>query len=98
MKQFGIESDVDVRTKLPKQYEVYVLNDDVSPMDFVEEVLSEIFKKNKTEAMSIMQHAHNTGKALVGVYIRDVASTRVHIAEAVAEDAGFPLKFKIKEA
>lgn len=98
MAKFELNVNADVRTKMPKQYAVYILNDDVSPMDFVEEVLSTIFKKDKTEAMAIMQHAHNKGKALVGIYIRDVASTRVHIAESVANDSGFPLEFKIEEA
>lgn len=78
-------------------YQVYILNDDLTPVDFVEQILNRIFRKSNDEAMEIIQTATNKGKALVGVYIRDVAVSRVRLAEVISKDNNFPLGFKIKE-
>lgn len=86
-----------VETRKPKMYQVYILNDDLTPVDFVEQILNRIFRKSNDEAMEIIQTATNKGKALVGVYIRDVAVSRVRLAEVISKDNNFPLEFKIKE-
>lgn len=92
-----LQQEQIVKTKRPSMYSVILYNDDFTPFEFVESILSRIFKKESKDVMAITQVAHNTGKALVGVYVRDVAVTRVQIAMSIAKDNGFPLKLQAKE-
>lgn len=86
-----------VKTRKPKNYKVFILNDDLTPIEFVEEILCKIFRKSHQEGMEIIQTATNQSKALVGIYIRDVAFSRVKLAEVIANENNFPLAFKVVE-
>jgi len=75
----------------PPMYRVVLHNDDYTPMDFVIEILTKIFHKNLEEANKIMWQVHEKGKAICGVYIKEIASTKVHQVKANAKANGFPL-------
>ena len=81
----------------PKLYKVYLLNDDYTTMDFVVEVLKEIFHKSEEEAVQIMLHIHNKGKGLCGVYTYEIAETKVDQVHRMARANGFPLKAIMEE-
>ena len=59
----------------PSMYQVILLNDDYTPMEFVVEVLMKYFSKNIDEANQVMLHVHKSGMGLCGVYPFDIAET-----------------------
>jgi ATP-dependent Clp protease adaptor protein ClpS len=61
----------------PPLYQVVLLNDDFTPMDFVIEVLQVFFSMNREKATQVMLHVHTRGKGVCGVYTRDVAESKV---------------------
>ena len=61
----------------PPQYQVMLLNDDYTPMDFVVEVLQVFFSMNRERATQVMLHVHTRGQGVCGVFTREVAETKV---------------------
>lgn len=61
----------------PPLYQVVILNDDFTPMDFVIVVLETFFTMDRERATQIMLHVHTRGKGVCGVYTREVAETKV---------------------
>ena len=80
------------RTKPPQMYQVVMLNDDYTPMEFVVMVLQEFFSKDLETSTRIMLKIHLDGKAVCGVYSRDVAATKVDQVLDAAAKSGHPLK------
>lgn len=89
------EEDVEVeerqKTAVPKRYHVVFHNDDFTTMEYVVEVLRRFFHKGETEALHIMLTVHKKGKAIAGVYPRDVAETKVVEVTRDARERGHPL-------
>ncbi len=71
-----IKEEIKSRIKEPRQYQVLIYNDDFTPMDFVVEVLIEIFDKEEAAAVSMMLDVHRGNYAVAGVYPRDIAATK----------------------
>ena len=90
--QRGVMEKTRQKTTRPSMYKVYLLNDDYTTMEFVVEVLENVFGKGKVEATQVMLHVHRNGKGLAGVYVRDIAETKVAQVHNLAHDNGFPLK------
>lgn len=65
------------QTKKPDMYRVLLLNDDYTPMGFVELVLQKYFHKTADEATRIMMHVHQNGVGECGVFTYEVAETKV---------------------
>ena len=61
----------------PPLYQVVLLNDDFTPMDFVIAVLETFFSMDRERATQVMLHVHTRGKGVCGVFTREVAETRV---------------------
>ena len=80
------------RTQPPQMYQVVMLNDDYTPMEFVVVVLQEYFSKDRETATQIMLKIHLDGKGVCGVYTKDVAATKVDQVLAAAKKAGHPLQ------
>ena len=80
------------KTKPPQMYQVVMLNDDYTPMEFVVVVIQEFFNKDRETATQIMLKIHLDGKAICGVYSRDVAATKVEQVQEAARQAGHPLQ------
>lgn len=80
------------KTKPPQMYQVIMLNDDYTPMEFVVVVIQEFFAKDLEQATRIMLKIHVDGKAVCGVYTRDVAVTKVEQVLDAAHKAGHPLQ------
>lgn len=80
------------KTKPPQMYQVVMLNDDYTPMEFVVVVIQEFFNKDRETATQIMLKIHLDGKAICGVYSRDVAATKVDQVQEAARQAGHPLQ------
>jgi ATP-dependent Clp protease adaptor protein ClpS len=80
------------KTKPPQMFQVVMLNDDYTPMEFVVVVIQEFFNKDRETATQIMLKIHLDGKAICGVYSRDVAATKVDQVQEAARQAGHPLQ------
>jgi len=65
------------KLKIAKQFEVILLNDDYTTMEFVVEVLRKFFHKELQVAAAIMLKVHIDGEAVCGTYSYDVAQTKV---------------------
>ncbi len=85
-----------LNVKEPDKFDVYMLNDDFTTMDFVVEVLRTVFYRNVADAEQIMLEIHNNGMALVGTYSYDIARSKVNMAEQMAREEGFPLRLRIE--
>lgn len=87
---------IDIRE--PKHYQVIMHNDDFTSMEFVVEILIDIFRKDQIEAERLMIMVHESGKAAVGSYPYDIAVTKVQVATARAKEKGFPFRLTVEEA
>ena len=83
---------VPLKVKPPGMYQVVMLNDDYTPMEFVVMVIQEFFGKDLEAATQIMLKIHLDGKGVCGVYSKDVAATKVDQVLDAAHKAGHPLK------
>ena len=80
------------RTKPPTLYQVVMLNDDYTPMEFVVMVLQRFFQRDMDTATHIMLQIHHEGRGVCGVYPKDVAATRVELVLTAARREGHPLQ------
>ena len=86
------------KTEPPKLYQVVLLNDDFTPMEFVVMVLQEYFNRDLETAMQIMLKIHHEGRAICGVFTKDLAATKVELVLAAARRAGHPLQCTMEAA
>ena len=93
--QHELEESLELAS--PKKYKVFILNDDYTSMGFVIEILTSIFHKNYEEAQNIMLEVHKKDKGLCGVYIHEIAETKVMQVIKKSKDNGFPLKAIMEE-
>lgn len=80
------------KTEPPRLYQVLLLNDDFTPMEFVVMVLQEYFRHDLDTATQIMLKIHHEGRGVCGVFTKDVAATKVELVLAAARRAGHPLQ------
>ena len=80
------------KTKPPQMYQVVMLNDDYTPMEFVVMVLQQFFSKDRETATQIMLKIHLDGKGVCGVFSKDVAASKVDQVMDAANQAGHPLQ------
>jgi ATP-dependent Clp protease adaptor protein ClpS len=91
-----VESETLV--KRPPMFNVIMLNDDYTPMDFVVDVLKGVFRMTHEDAVSTMLKIHHNGEANCGTYTRDVAETKMEIAVNMAKNHEYPLQCTIEQA
>lgn len=84
------------KLKRPPLYKVIMLNDDYTPMEFVVEVLEVFFGMDREKATSVMLAVHTQGKAVCGIYSRDVAETKAAQVNQCARDHEHPLLCEIE--
>ena len=85
------------KVKLPPMYQVLLLNDDYTPMEFVVLVLQKFFGMTRERATQVMLKVHREGMGVCGVYPRDVASTKVQQVAAYARKHQHPLQCVMEE-
>ena len=85
------------KTKKPSMYNVLLLNDDYTPMEYVVKLLKVVFKKGESEAVSIMLMVHEKGSGVCGVYTREIAETKVSTVLNMAKKDEHPLKCIMEE-
>jgi len=86
------------RTKRPPLYQVVLLNDDYTPMEFVVDVLEHIFAMDRTAATRVMLEVHTRGKGVCGVFTHEIAETKVAQVTTYARQNQHPLLCTMEEA
>lgn len=82
----------------PPMYQVVVLNDDYTPMDFVVTVLETFFAMTRQKATQVMLHVHTRGKGVCGVFTREVAETKVTQVNEFSRSNQHPLLCTMERA
>ncbi|PID29072.1 MAG: ATP-dependent Clp protease adaptor ClpS [Candidatus Cloacimonadota bacterium] len=99
--KFGYQSDTDNREEVeefePEEYRVILLNDDYTTMEFVIAVLEKIFRKTTIESQRIMMSVHQNGSGVCGVYVKEIAETKVAQTLDLAKKNGFPLRVTMEK-
>jgi len=85
------------KLKKPKRFQVLLLNDDYTAMEFVVEVIKRFFSKSEETAQVIMLKVHVEGEGVCGTYSHDVAQTKVSQVVDFARKYEQPLMCVIRE-
>ncbi len=88
----GLALKTRPKTARPSLYKVLLLNDDYTPMEFVTHILERIFGLSAAQAVEIMLTVHKKGLAVVGIFSREVAETRVMQVMELAKKNQHPLQ------
>lgn len=91
-------SRTEIEITEPLNYYVVMHNDDTTPMDFVIEVLAEIFHHDNQTAVDLTMKIHEEGKAIVGMYNLEIAEQKVADVSYVAKAHDYPLKTTVEPA
>lgn len=89
------ETKEDIRE--PAMYKVLIHNDDYTTMEFVVDILMNVFHKRQEEAVQIMLNVHHQGVGLCGVYIYEIAETKIEMVHSLARENGFPLRCTMED-
>lgn len=80
------------KLKPPSLYQVLMHNDDFTTTDFVVEVLQRFFSFDVERAVALMLKVHHEGKAVCGVFSRDIAMSKVKLVRDYARQHEYPLR------
>lgn len=96
--QSNVKIKIKPRTDIdpPKLFKVIILNDEITSMDFVIEVLTSIFNYQEDSAVTIMEKIHEEGSAVVAVYPYEIAEHKGVEVTVLARANNFPLQVKIE--
>ena len=93
----NIDEKIKRIIKEPSKYNVIMLNDDATPMEWVIGVLKEIFKHSDADSESLTMKIHMEGSAVVGTYNFEIAEQKSVEAVNASRNHGFPLQLKVEE-
>ncbi|KZX64816.1 ATP-dependent Clp protease adaptor ClpS [Vibrio sp. HI00D65] len=79
------------KVKPPAMYNVVLINDDYTPMDFVIEILERFFSLDIEKATEVMLKVHYEGKAICGTYSAEIAETKVAQVTMYSKENEHPL-------
>jgi len=85
------------KLKIPNRFDVILINDDFTSMDFVVDVLRRFFHKEFQAAEAIMLKIHIDGEAVCGSYSYDVAQTKVKQVIDYSRENDQPLMAVLRE-
>lgn len=94
----ALEEKVKIKIAPIKMYDIIFFNDDYTPMDFVVRLLMTIFNHSIESATEIMLKVHESGSAVVGTYIYEIADEKRSICLDYAKQYKFPLRVEMEES
>ena len=83
--------------KYPDRFNVVLLNDDFTPMEFVIQLLVEVFNTSIEEAKEVMIKVHEEGKGIAGMYGLEIAEQKQQELTIISRHHGHPLKVIIEK-
>ncbi len=90
------EEKTVVKIAPPKLWKVLLMNDDHTPMEFVIELLMQLFGHSETSAKDITLEIHNTGSGVAGIYNYEIAEQRALEATKISRKNGHPLRIQVE--
>ena len=96
--QTGLLLETRAKTKKPSMYNVLLMNDDYTPMEFVVMVLEKVFNKKSEEATQIMMHVHKNGIGICGTYTYEVAESKCKSVLDLAKKNEHPLQCTMEKS
>ena len=94
----NIDEKIEKVVKEPSKYNVIMLNDATTPLEWVIGVLKEIFRHSDADAESLTMKIHTEDSAVVGTYKYEIAEQKSIEAVNASRNHGFPLQLKVEEA
>ena len=91
-RRSGVATRTREKVERPPRFKVVLYNDDYTPMEFVVFLLEQVFSKPPAEATQLMLQIHRSGSGIAGVYVLEVAETKVSTVHKLAEEHGHPLR------
>jgi ATP-dependent Clp protease adaptor protein ClpS len=91
-REGGVATRTRSTTARPQRYKVLLYNDNYTPMEFVVALLEQVFGKSPAAATQIMLAIHRTGLGVAGVFVLEIAETKVASVHTAAEQSGYPLR------
>ena len=88
----GLLLETKPKTKKPSMYNVLLLNDDYTPMEFVVLILESVFNKKQEEATQIMLHVHKKGVGICGTFSNEVEEVKCKNVMDLAKKNEHPLQ------
>ena len=88
----GVATQTRPKVARPPRFKVILYNDDYTPMEFVVALLEQVFSKSPAAATELMLQIHRKGMGIAGVYVQEVAETKVAAVHKLAEQRGYPLR------
>ena len=92
-----LDEKIEKIVKEPSNYNVIMLNDEATPMEWVISVLTEIFRHSTADAQALTMKIHNEGSAVAGTYRYEIAEQKGTEATNASRNHGFPLVLKVEE-
>ncbi len=92
------ETSEQILSDGPPMYRVLLLNDDFTPMDFVVQVLMQLFGMTFDQANVVMLEVHHNGRGVCGEFTREIAETRVSQVNQIAREHEYPLMSVMERA
>ena len=86
------------KLKLPPLYKVVLNNDDYTPMDFVVHILEIFFSQDRENAIRIMLEVHTRGRGICGIFIHEIAETKVSQVNGYSRENQHPLLCTMEKA
>tara|TARA_B100001540_G_C15761076_1_gene621711 strand:+ start:201 stop:542 length:342 start_codon:yes stop_codon:yes gene_type:complete len=90
--------DTKIETEKPSMYNVLLLNDDYTPMEFVVYILENVFNKKAEEATQIMLHVHKNGIGICGTFTFEVAESKCKSVIEMAKKNEHPLQCTVEKS
>lgn len=100
----SVDTDVVIDEKIiqinkePNKYNVVMLNDNYTPIDWVVQILKTIYKHSQESAETLTLSIHNDGSAVVGTFAYEIAEQKALETVNASRNEGFPLQVKLEEA
>lgn len=96
-REGGVATQERKKTARPDKFKVLLYNDDYTPMEFVVKILEQLFGKGPAAATQIMMQIHRSGLGVAGVFVLEVAETKVAAVHRMAEQRGYPLRAGVEK-
>ena len=94
----SVDAVAEFDLREPRHVKVLMHNDNYTTMEFVIQILVEVFRKTPHQAQQIMLCIHEKGQGDCGIYPFEVAETKVAMVHAKARALGFPLRCSLEMA
>ena len=92
-----IDEVIEQKITEPSKYKVIFFNDDATPMEWVIEMLTGIFRHSEETAQHLTLQIHAEGSSTVGIYTYEVAEQKAVEATTASRDRSYPLQIKVEE-